>query len=48
MTTEPKWLALARSEIGTKEAPGTGDNPAVVRMYADAGHPEVKHDETAW
>ncbi len=47
-TTEPKWLTLARSELHTKEAPGDADNPKIVQYYADAGHPEVKHDATAW
>jgi uncharacterized protein (TIGR02594 family) len=47
-TTEPRWLTLARAEIGTKEAPGDADNPRILQYDADAGHPEVKHDETAW
>ena len=44
----PKWYKLALSEIGTKEIPGEEDNPAIVAMFADAGFPGVKDDETAW
>lgn len=47
-TVEPKWLTLARAEIGTKEAPGDADNPAVVRYFAEAGHPEIRHDSVSW
>jgi len=47
-TMEPAWLKLAKAEIGTKEAPGGADNPRVLQYYADAGHPEVKHDAVAW
>jgi uncharacterized protein (TIGR02594 family) len=46
--TKPKWLEIAESDMGLEEAPGSTDNPHVVQMYADAGHPEVKHDATAW
>jgi len=45
---EPKWLQLARGELGVKEIPGPEHNPRVLRYYADAGHPEVNDDETAW
>ena len=24
------------------------DNPVVLKMYADAGHPEIKHDSVPW
>lgn len=44
----PKWYDLARKEIGTKEVPGKGDNPKVVRYYADAGFSGIKHDSVAW
>jgi uncharacterized protein (TIGR02594 family) len=47
-TSEPTWLKLARAEIGTKEAPGDADNPRILQYYADAGHPEVKHDAVAY
>src|SRR5262245_10094655 len=46
--SEPKWLELARAELGVAEIVGPEDNPRVLAYYADAGHPEVKHDEVAW
>lgn len=46
--TEPAWLIEARKDLGLKEGPGTADNPRVVKMFADAGHPEIKHDSVAW
>lgn len=42
------YLDLAKSEIGIKEGAGNKDNPVVLRYYADAGHPEIEHDETPW
>lgn len=45
---EPRWLAHARSYIGLHEGPGAANNPAVVRFYALAGHPEIKRDEVPW
>lgn len=46
--TLPAWYTLALGERGAKEAPGAADNPAVRAYYADAGHPEVKHDSVPW
>lgn len=45
---EPKWLEMAREEIGTKEAPGTKNNPVVVQYYADSGNAGIKDDSVAW
>jgi uncharacterized protein (TIGR02594 family) len=45
---EPKWLKIARGELGVKEAPGAANNPRVLKYYADAGHPEVNADSVAW
>lgn len=45
---EPPWLHEARAMLGIREAPGTADSPDVIKMFADAGHPEVKHDATPW
>ena len=42
------WLDLAEAEKGTKEGAGDRDNPVVLAYYADAGHPELEHDEVAW
>jgi uncharacterized protein (TIGR02594 family) len=45
---ERPWLALARAELGTKEAPGEANNPKVLKYYTDAGHPEINADSVAW
>lgn len=45
---EPKWLALARGELGVKEGAGAKNNPRVLAYYKDAGHPEIAHDDVAW
>lgn len=43
----PKWLELARKELGTKEYPGPANNPTVQQYYVDAV--SKKHpDEVAW
>jgi uncharacterized protein (TIGR02594 family) len=46
--TEPLWLAHARGLVGLKEIVGSAHEPEIVRFFADAGHPWVKDDETAW
>ncbi len=45
---QPTWLASAWRELGQSEVAGPADNPRIVRLYAEAGHPQVKHDEVAW
>lgn len=45
---DPSWLAPARAEIGLREGAGATDNPRVVAMFGEAGHPEIHHDSTAW
>ena len=45
---EPKWMDLARAEIGTLEIKGPKHNPKVVGYFKDAGHGEIKDDETPW
>lgn len=45
---DPAWLVEALKLDGTKEIPGKEHSPEVVKMFADAGHPGVKDDETAW
>lgn len=42
------WVELARAEIGQKAVPGSKHNPRVLAYYKDAGHSEIKNDETAW
>jgi uncharacterized protein (TIGR02594 family) len=46
--TEPKWLELAREQLGEHEVDGAHDNPEIIAFYKDSGHPEIKHDEVAW
>jgi len=45
---EPKWLAIARQDLGVKEIAGPEHNPAVIGYFRDAGFPEIDDDETAW
>jgi uncharacterized protein (TIGR02594 family) len=46
--SEPNWIIEGRKLIGLHEAAGDADNPKVVKLFEDAGHPEVVHDSTAW
>jgi uncharacterized protein (TIGR02594 family) len=48
MTISPKWLVLARAEMGTHEGAGASNNPRVVRYFADAGFPGIKADSVPW
>jgi uncharacterized protein (TIGR02594 family) len=48
MSTEPKWLTIARKDIGLKEGPGMKNNPRVIQMFKEAGHPEISSDGVAW
>jgi len=45
---EPKWLALARSEIGVKEFAGEADNPKIMGYFKDAGFAGIDTEETSW
>lgn len=45
---DPTWLLEALKLDGLKEVPGSGHNPEIVKLFADAGAPQVKDDETAW
>ncbi len=45
---DPPWLAFARIQLGTREVPGSGNNPSVIDYYAEAAHPEIKQDSVAW
>lgn len=47
--TDPVWIKKAQQYVGLHEAPGDfADNPAVVRFYGEASHPEIKHDAVPW
>lgn len=39
---------IARSYIGTAEAPGPVNNPDIMDMYSSVGHDWVEHDSVAW
>lgn len=48
---EPKWMAIARDEIGVKEYSGSADNPDVVKYLKSIDTLSVsaqRNDETAW
>jgi uncharacterized protein (TIGR02594 family) len=32
-TADPSWLAIARKYLGTKEIPGAGNNPVIIRWW---------------
>lgn len=44
------YLSIAESQRGTKETPGPGDNPDVVKYLrtTNIGSPEQDNDETPW
>jgi uncharacterized protein (TIGR02594 family) len=44
----PAWLDSAWAEFGVSERAGAGDDPAVVRYFAESGHASVRDDETPW
>lgn len=44
---DPKWLQLARKDIGTKEIPGAKHNPRVLRYWTLIRAP-FTDDETPW
>jgi uncharacterized protein (TIGR02594 family) len=41
-------MVEARKMLGTWEWAGEDHNPAVLALYADAGHPEIRADEVPW
>jgi uncharacterized protein (TIGR02594 family) len=45
---EPVWLKNARQLLGLKEIVGSRHEPKVLEFFAEAGHPEIHNDETAW
>lgn len=45
---QPAWINHAWRELGQRETPGPVDNHRIIALYADAGHPDVRHDEVAW
>lgn len=45
---EPLWLKKARELNGLREIVGSRHEAKVLQFFAEAGHPEIKNDETAW
>lgn len=46
--TKIPWLESAYLMLGAREAAGAANNPIIVKLFAEAGHPEVHNDATAW
>ena len=44
--SDPRWITIARAEIGTKEIKGSQHNPRVVEYHDTTG--KFGNDETAW
>lgn len=47
MSTEPHWLAKARTYLGLKEIPGKHNSPTIVRWWS-ALKSGIRDDETPW
>jgi uncharacterized protein (TIGR02594 family) len=45
---EPKWLQLARADLGIREVPGPEANPAIMRAWQYVDYDPPEGDETAW
>ena len=43
---DPRWITIAKAEIGTKEIKGASHNPRVVEYHDTTG--KFGNDETAW
>lgn len=46
--SEPPWVTHAEGFVGLKEIVGSRHEPKIVSFFAEAGHPNVRDDETAW
>ncbi len=44
----PAWYREALKLKGLKEKRGKANNPEVVKLYAQAGNPGIKHDSVPW
>lgn len=47
-STDPPWLARARTYIGLREIKGPQHEPKVVELFKLSGFSGIKDDETAW
>lgn len=45
---EPKWLTLARADLGTEEISGPDANPRIMTYYKAAGADWAKDDDVPW
>jgi uncharacterized protein (TIGR02594 family) len=45
---QPAWLSHAWDQLGVLEGPGDSNNPRILDLYRDAGHPEIRNDTVAW
>ncbi len=45
--TEPRWLTIAKGELGVKEVSGAGDNPRIVE-YHQTCTLKATEDSVAW
>lgn len=45
---QPAWLHEAWAEYGQAEGKDSTNNPRIVALYKDAGHPKVVQDSVAW
>lgn len=45
---EPRWLELARADIGVKEIPGPKHEQRVLDYFRAVGRPDITSDEDAW
>jgi uncharacterized protein (TIGR02594 family) len=48
MDDQPRWLREAWSLLGLRAVAGRAVDPKIRALFADAGHPQVTDDETAW
>ena len=46
--TQPAWMPVAESYIGTKEIAGSKHNPVILGFFEAVNNGYVKNDETAW
>jgi uncharacterized protein (TIGR02594 family) len=46
--SKPKWLDIARAELGTKEIAGKEANPRILEYWKACDYKSPKGDETAW
>jgi uncharacterized protein (TIGR02594 family) len=42
------WLTEARKFVGLREIVGSRHEPKIIQFFAEAGHPGIHDDETAW